>query len=56
MSPFFIRGKDVSPEMPINRGMEGKGEGSEGSERDIDISGTIFRRGLSGIWVDDLFS
>ena len=25
-----IRGKDVSPEMPINREMEGKGEGCEG--------------------------
>ena len=22
----FMRGKDVSPEMPINRGMEGKGD------------------------------
>lgn len=24
-----VRGKDVSPEMPINGGMEGKGEGGE---------------------------
>ena len=46
-----IPGKDVSPEMPINRGMEVKGEGGEGVETVLSYHSKcrknqlLFRRG-----------